>query len=208
MSPITTTAMFQSVGIFSGFMLPIAVLVLFIILVIPGLSRAGTNPMSLALAAYGFLAEALGIILMTAGGLPAVYAVVAHQTLASNTYLSLLILFIAGGITYLWHDAMLRKVDPVSKAIPESLFFYAWKFIGLVVTLFAVLSFILDALAGSTMHREGWWIVYIVMLLYGLLLSWFTLKPTPPRVIHRPVPAPKKKIILAAKAKKPTARKR
>ena len=84
MSPISTTALFQSVGIFSGFLLPIAVLLLFVVLVLPGLARAGTKPESLALAAYGYLAQSLGVILMTAGGLPAVYAVISHQVLASK----------------------------------------------------------------------------------------------------------------------------
>lgn len=177
-SPMSTTAMFQSVGIFSGFLLPIAILLLFVLLMLPGLARTGAKPESLALATYGYLAESLGIILMTAGGLPAVYAVVAHQILASNTYLGLLVLFIIGGITYLWHDAMLSDVDTVSKSIPSSLFFYTWKLIGLIVTLFASLSFLLEWLLNSNNHTEGWWMVHVVMLLYGLLVSWFTVQPS------------------------------
>lgn len=180
--------MFQSVGIFSGFLLPIAILLLFVLLVLPGLARTGAKPESLALATYGYLAESLGIILMTAGGLPAVYAVVAHQILASNTYLGLLILFIIGGVTYLWHDAMISDIDPISKSIPGSLFFYTWKFIGLIVTLFAGLSFLLEWLLNANSHPEGWWVVHLVMLLYGMLVSWFTVHPSSSAPAPRIVP--------------------
>jgi hypothetical protein len=125
---------------------------------------------------------------MTAGGLPAVYAVVAHQILASNTYLGLLILFIIGGVTYLWHDAIISDIDLVSKSIPGSLFFYTWKFIGLIVTLFAGLSFLLEWLLNANSHPEGWWVVHLVMLLYGLLISWFTVHPSASAPATRIVP--------------------
>ncbi|UPA22240.1 hypothetical protein K8942_04280 [Candidatus Peribacteria bacterium] len=207
LTPITVSAMFQSVGIVSGFFLPIAVLFLFAVLVIPGLSRAGTKPETLAMAAYGYLAESLGIILMTAGGLPAVHAVVSHQILTSNTYLGLLLLFIIGGITYLWHDSMLQKVDSISKAIPAALFFYSWKFIGLLVALFASLSFILELLVGASGQTYGWWNVHLVMLLYGLLLCWFTVKPHTPAAVARPTPVLKPRTVIASKAKKPAAKK-
>lgn len=207
LTPITVTAMFQSVGIFSGFFLPIIVLFLFAVLVIPGLSRVGTKPELLAMAAYGYLAQSLGIILMTAGGLPAVYAVVSHQILASNTYLGLLLLFIIGGVTYLWHDSMLQKVDSLSKAIPAALFFYSWKFIGLLVALFASLSFTLELLVGAGGQSYGWWNVHLVMLLYGLLLCWFTVKPHVPAAVSRPAPVMKPRTIIASKAKKPAAKK-
>jgi hypothetical protein len=213
MSPISTTAMFQSVGIFSGFLLPVAILVLFVVLVLPGLARTGTKPETLALAAYCYLAEALGVILMTAGGLPAVYAVVSHQLLASNTYLGLLILFIIGGIIYLRHDAKLRTVDADSKAIPAALFFYSWKFIGLVIVLFTCLSFVLDWLVNTAPGHTDTWTVDLVMLLYGLLLCWFTIPvpvaeaPSPLLTTKRPVFKPRSTMAMAAKAKKPAIKK-
>lgn len=213
MSPITTTALFQSVGIFSGFLLPIAVLLLFVILVLPGIGRSGARPESLALAAYGYLAEALGIILMTAGGLPAVYAVVSHQILASNTYLGLLVLFIVGGITYLWHDNILQSVDSESKAIPSALFFYSWKFIGLVVVLFTTLSLVLQWLTNAADKNADIWNVHLVMLLYGFLLCWFTVYPMATaqkkviRPASRPTFPPRKTLTVAAKTTKKVAKK-
>ncbi len=208
MSPISTTALFQSVGIFSGFMLPIAILLLFVILVLPGLTRSGAKPESLALAAYCYLAEALGIILMTAGGLPAVYAVVSHQLLTSSTYMGLLSLFIIGGSIFLWHDSLLRDVDSDSKAVPAALFFYSWKFIGLVVVLFTGLSFILQWLVNTNSQIGDTWTVHLVMLLYGLLLCWFTLpapavRPAPVKAAtKRPDFKPRAAPVMAAKTKK------
>ncbi len=209
MSPISTTAMFQSVGIFSGFLLPIGVLLLFVVLVIPGLSREGMKPEQLARATYGYLAEALGIILMTAGGLPAMYAVIAQQSLDSNTYLGLLILFIIGGVTYLWHDAKLAKVDAISKSIPSALFFYSWKFIGLIIVLFTSLSFVLELLVNTGNQTAGWWNVYAVMCAYGLILTWFTKTPAraPMPKPVRPTLVPKKTMTIAAKTSKPSTKK-
>lgn len=209
MSPISTTAMFQSVGIFSGFLLPIGVLLLFVVLVLPGLSREGMKPELLVRATYGYLAEALGIILMTAGGLPAMYAVLANQSLTTNTYLGLLLLFIIGGITFLWHDAKLAKMDAFSKAIPEALFFYSWKFIGLIIVLFTGLSFVLELLVNTGSQIEGWWNVYVVMCVYGLILCWFTMnaKKAPVAKPVRPTFAPRKTAVIAAKTKKPAAKK-
>lgn len=201
-NPITVTSMFQSIGIVSGFLMPVAVLLLFVILVLPGLARVGTKPETLALAAYGYLAQSLGVILMTAGGLPAVYAVVAHQILPSNTYLGLLILFIIGGVTYLWHDSLLQNVDSDSKAIPAALFFYSWKFIGLLIALFASLSFVLAFLVGGEGQPYGWWNVHLVMLLYGLLLCWFTIQPHREPVVNRPAPAFRPKTVIASATKK------
>lgn len=201
--------MFQSVGIFSGFLLPIAVLLLFVVLVLPGLGREGVKPESLARATYGYLAEALGILLMTAGGLPAMYAVIASQNLPSSTYLGLLILFIIGGITFLWHDAKLSRLDTLAKSIPAALFFYSWKFIGLIIVLFTGLSFVLELLVNSAGQREGWWAVYVAMCLYGLILCFFTMNPAKPAVVKpaRPVFVPKKTLTIAAKSAKPTVKK-
>lgn len=175
---LSPTAMFQSVGIESGSMLPVAVLILFVILVLPGLARPGTHPEHLSKAAYCYLAQSLGIVLMSAGGLPAVYAVFSREPLSSGTYLGLLFLFAIGGLLLLWHDGMLRSVDEKSKVIPEALFFYSWKFIGLLVTIFATLSYLLQIVVSAGGQAPGWWVVYVVMLTYGLIISWFTIGRT------------------------------
>jgi hypothetical protein len=155
----------------------------------------------------------IGCLLLPSGGLPAVYAVVSHQLLASNTYLGLLILFIIGGIIYLRHDAKLRTVDADSKAIPAALFFYSWKFIGLVIVLFTCLSFVLDWLVNTAPGHTDTWTVDLVMLLYGLLLCWFTIPvpvaeaPSPLLTTKRPVFKPRSTMAMAAKAKKPAIKK-
>ena len=120
MDALSTTDMFQSVGLFSGSILPVAILLLFVILVLPGLARPGAHPEHLSKAAYCYLAESLGIILMSTGGLPAVYAVFSQEHLSTGTYMGLLLLFSIGGVVFLWHDSMLRSVASSSRAMALS----------------------------------------------------------------------------------------
>lgn len=175
MMPMSPTMMFQSVGLLGGLFLPLIVLLLFAILVLPGVLHGSGKPHAIGKAAYNYLAASLGIVLMSAGGLPAVYAVFARQPLSTGSYTGLLLVFAVGGLTFLWHDARLEKSDSASKALPASLFFFTWKFIGLLVSLFAGLSFVLRIIARTDTGASDWWVIHLIMLLYGLLLSWFTI---------------------------------
>jgi len=173
-NPMSLTALFQSVGLSYGPTLPLIILVLFIFLALPAVFRPSVRADSIALAAYCYLAQMLGILLMTAGGLPALYAVFAGQPLAEVTYLGLLLVFAAGGALFLWHDMRLNSIDPASRAIPAALFFITWKFMGLLVTVFAGLSFVLRLMLAAE-RTEDWWVMHLIMILYGLILAWFTL---------------------------------
>lgn|GEM_PF-1087003 len=205
MYPVSLTTMFQSVGLFYGFSLPVIVLVLFLLITLPVVFRPSMRAEAICYAAFCCMAEMLGILLMTAGGLPALYAVFSGQPLSEVTYLGLLIVFGIGGLLYLWHDSKLRAVDPASKAIPVAIFFITWKFIGLLVTVFAGLSFVLRLML---VEEQGvdWWVTHLIMLLYGLIISWFTLHRTP----MFPVPAftsTQTRMTPAAAVKKPVANK-
>jgi len=154
----------------------------------------------------------LAILLMTSGALPALYAVCAQRPLAEMTYVGLLIVFLIGGGLLLWHDARLRTIDSASKAIPGALFFVTWKFIGLLVILFSGISFVLRLIDAAEKIGD-WWVIHLIMLLYGLIISWFTLhQPAAtettimPAVSPKPVApaipsAPKKLIATKPKAK-------
>lgn len=197
--PFSPASMFGSLGMTPALFVPVIVLLLFVVMVLPGLSRPGVKPESLARAAYGYLAQSIGIILMTTGGLPAVYAVIAQQALSSNMYLGLLLVFVIGGLTYLWHDNFVRSIDGASKAIPAALFFYSWKFIGLLVMLFAGLTYLLNALANAGHEPLDWWISPFVLFLYGFLLSWFTFRRPDLPVMKTPVAIPTMKSQAPAK---------
>lgn len=176
--PMSLTSMFQSVGLSYGPTIPLVVLAVFVLLALPAIFRPSVRAEAIGYAAYCHLAQMMGILLMTAGALPSLYAVFAQQPLAEITYLGLLIVFAAGGGLFLWHDARLRAVDPASKAIPAALFLMTWKFVGLLVTVFAALSFALRLMFAAE-RMPDWWVMHLVMLLYGLVLSWFTLNRNP-----------------------------
>ncbi len=147
------------------------------VLVLPGVARAGAaRAEQVSKAAYSYLAESLGILLMTAGGLPAVRAVFSRTPLATTVYMELLAVFIIGGAIFLWHDGKLRKIEKESKIIPEALFFYSWKCIGMTITVLAGLSLLLQTFEtfGDIPRLEG--MNKMSMLLYGLILCWFTIE--------------------------------
>lgn len=181
--PVSLSLMFQSVGLFYGLLLPVAVVSLFCLFLLVGLSRGGARVEDVTLAIYCYLAQSLGIMLMTAGGLPALHSVFAGATLSSATYLGLVLTFAFGGILFLWHDSKLVRLNELAKSVPHAVFLYSWKFIGLLITMFSALSFILRLLFYFEGGNADWWVMHTVMLIYGLLLSWFTLEPA-----GRPLP--------------------
>ena len=65
------SALFSMTGIVYGLVLPLLVLHVIAMLFIPGLAASGVKVMGLGKAIYCFLLQALGILLMTLGGLPA-----------------------------------------------------------------------------------------------------------------------------------------
>ena len=202
MQPMSLTTMFQSVGLFYGFSLPIIVLLLFTILALPMFLRQNTNAEAMCCAIECYLAEMLGILFMTAGGLPALYAVFAGEPLTEITYVGLLLVFAVGGLLFLWHDARLRSIDPAAKAFPAALFHSTWKFLGLIIVTFTSLSLILRLMLIEE-QAGPWWITHMIMLLYGLLISWFTLKSpaprgsTPQKPAPRPITIPVRPVIAA-----------
>jgi hypothetical protein len=207
-SPVSLTSLFQSIGLLGGFALPLFILLIFLLLTLPAVFRPSDRAESIYRSAYAVLTQMLGVLLMTAGGLPALYAVFASAPLHATTYAGLLIVFLLGGILFLWGDNQLRLIDPASKAIPTALFFTAWKFVGLLIVVATLLSLILRLLSPEP-RAEDFWIVHMIMLLYGLIISWFTLykplddAPAPPVAI-----IPKKPISTAKPTAKPSMKKK
>lgn len=173
-TPVPLSTMFTSVGLSFSYSLPLFVLALLALLSIPATLRPNVRADAVFRALYHELAKTLGVLLLTAGGLPALYAVVAQQPLSALMYVGLLLVFASGGLLFLWHDARIGTLDPASRALPVALFFAAWKLVGLLIVVFTLLSLVLRLLFLE--ERSGdWWSIHAVMLLYGLLLSWFTL---------------------------------
>ena len=157
----------------------ILLLVLFTLLLIPGLLTAGSRPAEAAKAAYCFLMQMLGVVLLAVGALPALASVLEKLTvgtdrLSTQTYVALLIVFAAGGLTFLWHETLAQRVDQTSRRPYVALFSVFWKAVGYLLLLVSVLSFFLTLLLVGTVVSPGWWIWPSLGFAFGSLLSWLT----------------------------------
>lgn len=201
-APVSLSAMFQAVGLSYGWSMPALLLIGLAILTI-AVSHDGGKPSERLRALYCHLIEFIGVLLMTAGALPALFAVISRQPLTQITYVGLMIVFAVGGLLFLWHDARRHEVPAAARETADALFLNLWKLTGALVVVFTSLSFLLKVMLVAE-RTNGWWVTHLTMLLYGLVLCWFTLHRR--KVVP---PAPAKRVLFAKKAAtKPTARKR
>ena len=162
-------------------LLPLGVFLVLALSLLPCLFAPGAKLSSAMKALYCYIMQCIGISMMTAGALPAVYGVLEKfsmgaERFSAEMYLSLLILFSCGGVTFLWHEQTAERIDDASRRVPALLFWYSFKSIGYVLTMIAGLSFLFTMLLIRPLAGT-WWITPIVVLLYGLLLSWCTRWP-------------------------------
>ncbi|MBI3331769.1 hypothetical protein HYZ99_02305 [Candidatus Peregrinibacteria bacterium] len=169
------SSLFGVVGVFYGLLLPLVILHIITLLFIPSVVLGGGGKvMSVGKAIYCYLLQAVGILLMTLGGLPAIYGVLARQPYESTTYLALLIVFASGGLTFLWHDHMARGIEGGARAVPHAIYLFTFKVMGYIMTLLSAMSLLLTLLLGTQAPTVDWWVMPTILLLYGLLLSWCT----------------------------------
>lgn len=169
----------SSTGLFYVLFLPLMAIQLFALLAIPGMLKPGVRASEVGKALLAFSAQTVGILLMTVGGLPTAYTVLASQPLSSGTYTALLFIFAIGGLTYLWHDAALRHIDPAAKSVPQMIFGCAWKFVGLLIVLCSLLSLLLRLALEAGSLSPGWWIMHLTFIVYGLILTYASLGSSP-----------------------------
>ncbi|MSR87284.1 hypothetical protein EXS70_03885 [Candidatus Peribacteria bacterium] len=172
---------FSAASLFTFIPLPIAIMMMMSVVLIPCLMAPGMKVGSCMKAIYCYMMQAIGVAMMSAGALPAVYGVLekfstGDERFSAEMYLALLILFSMGGVTYLLHEQVAEKIDDASRRVPALLFWYSFKVIGTLITLVSVLSFLLTMLLFRPLEGS-WWLSTIVMLLYGLLLAFCTRWP-------------------------------
>ena len=160
-------------------LLPVVVIGVLALLLLPAFLQPGAKPAAVARALYCVLLQSMGISLMSMGGLPAMYGVLRKfgtgtEQFGPEVYLALLILFCAGGITFLWHEQAAESIDDASKKLPMLLYWYAFKVLGYLMTLYGGLSLLLSMLLVRPPLPVAWWITPLVLFLYGILLSWCT----------------------------------
>lgn len=165
---------FGFAGLVYGLVLAVGSGLLLSIILIASLRQTTAKPRDVVKAAYCYLLQAVGIFLLTAGALPAVYGVLARVEYDSRIYIALLLLFTAGGLTFLWHDTLVRDIDESSRAVPAAIFWFTVKFVGFVSALVSILSLLTSMLLTPTPLTDTWWVMPVLFLLYGLVLSWAT----------------------------------
>lgn len=182
MSPLPFSLLLTNAGVFYSATLPITFLCLFSLLLIPSFLKGEGTPKDIASAVYSYLLQGFGIFLMTLGGLPTISAVLGRLSLPPSTYLALLLLFIGGGLIYLWHDHSVSQIDERACRIPFTIYFHTFKLLGFLITSLSLLSILLIPLLKNTEVSGNWWVLPLTLLLYGLLLSWATrvVEPSPP----------------------------
>lgn len=214
-TPLPIQSLFDAIGLTAGLLLPLLIALVLSLLLLPQGIRSSARADAICFSVFSLLLQSVGVLLMTISGLPALYAVFAMQPLPEMAYLSLLLVFAIGGGVYLWQDGVLSRIDPVARELPLNIFFYTWKITGALIVLFSALTLTLELLS-MPQGRGHWWIPHLIMLLYGFILSWFTLKKptdTPQgtgfsSVARQPVPVPLPQRTPAAATQKPAAQKK
>ncbi|MFH0770573.1 MAG: hypothetical protein V1926_04305 [Candidatus Peregrinibacteria bacterium] len=191
-------AIFSTVGLFYGMIIPFIVILLLVAFLIPSLLVPGTKAGAVLKATVCYLMMGIGVLLMTIAVLPTIASVFAGISYPSGTYVGLLILFLTGGFVFITYDRAVATVDPLSRSVPFLIYFSAFKIIGRVTVVLAFLSIVLTFSIGNA-QEQGWWLLPVTALLYGLLLTWCTREKAKSAPVVRPplpvMPPPAKKMI-------------
>lgn len=167
--------LFSGIGLFYGLTLPVAGALLFSFLLIPAIHVSGAKPLNVCKAIYCYALQALGIFFMSITGLLAIYGVLAGTVYSdSNTYLGLLLVFTTGGLLYVWHDTVARSVDAASRSVPHAVFVFTFRLVGMLISVFSILSLFLTMLLRPITADVVWWVQPVMFLFYGLILCWCT----------------------------------
>lgn len=167
--------LFSGSGLFYGLLLPVVAVGIFSLILIPAIHVAGAKPMNACKAIYCYTLQIIGIFMMSLAGFPAVYGVLAEVMYDdSDAYLALLLVFTAGGLIFLWHDAMARTIDTASRSVPQAIFTFTFRLVGVLAASLAILSLFLTMLLSDGSLDPFWWIQPMIFLFYGLILSWCT----------------------------------
>ncbi len=169
-------------------LLPLCALLLVSLLVLPALLRPEGNPAAVARAAGYLLGVGLGIVLLVSGSLGPLYTLFAQQRMDRADLALQAALAVIGLLLIALHAVLLRSVDPVSRALPAAVFRAAWQFVGLLLVILGILS-VLDRIVrhGSLSAPDR--VAYLLTMLVGLLLLWFSCARPAPAASARP-PAP------------------
>lgn len=185
-------------------LLPIFFVQMLALAFIPSMLSPGARAKEIGRALYCYTMMAVGVVIMSISGVPAAYGLLTDAALGQNIYLSLLLMFAIGGLTFLVYEHTSHALDAASKAVPHALFFYTMKFAGAMMVILATLYLAMTMIfAEIGTVLSDFWITPLIFILYGILLSACTTWPTgtgvKKAVIGTKAPAHPSKIGVAKK---------
>lgn len=160
-----------------GMVIPMLVLQFIAVLLVPSLIADSSDIRASGKAIYCYLAQSIGGILMSIGGILTLHFVLSSIYVAGVASTALLLLFGAGGLIFLLHDSIAQSIDEKTRMVPFVITMYTWKFIGLMSILASALSFVLKILVSTQALENSWWILHLILIGYGILLLVITKDP-------------------------------
>lgn len=164
----------QFMGAIYGFAKPIIVIELLMFIVVGQAMSTKASTQDLGRAVLCYLLEGLGVFLMMIGAMPTVMAAIGPHSFTPDLYLALMIVFATGGVLFLWVDQHLRTMPADATAIPGMIYNALIKTIGYLFIVFSAIT-IAMAIASESTRTEGWWVVPMVTLLFGIVICVLTL---------------------------------
>ncbi len=165
--------MFSFVGMMYGILVPLTITLVLSTVIGASMLQKDARPREIAQSLFCYLMMSLGVLLMSAGALPTIISVLAGVKLSGATYFTLLIVFSAGGMLFLWNDALVHAIPERSRMVPETIYIYLFRIIGHLLLFLWLLSLVVSMLNGLP-EEKGWWIMPIIMIIYGGLFVWCT----------------------------------
>jgi len=165
-----------------AFFIPVLFMQALALAFIPSMLNSGAPAKEVGRALYCYGMLAVGILLMTVSGVPALYSIIANVNPGATVYLGLLLVFAIGGLTFMVYEHASWSLDEASSAVPHALYFYTIKFIGALMVIASVLwlaSTLLAANLYGTLPAMDFWQTPIIFMIYGILISACT-SWTPP----------------------------
>lgn len=197
---------FGAAGLFYAIIIPLVFVQVMALVFIPSMMSNGAKALHVGKAIFCYALQGLGIVLMSISGLPAVYSVLVGAPLMGNLYLGLLVIFSIGGFLFLRYEHRASMIDDASRLVPYALYFYTVKFVGAVLIIGSLLSLTFSMLTLGELLTADFWIVPVLFLLYGILLSactkWPRLHPANFQnntMKKPPMPAVKPPVMVAQK---------
>jgi hypothetical protein len=151
---------------------------LLILLLLSGNLAGQKSPEDAGRAVFGYVMLTIGVLLMSLSAVPTLIAVFGDAGFTVEVYFGLVLIFAVGGLVYLWNDYRVRELPAEATRLPGVIYRCIMKTIGQLSLVLAVLYFTM-ALALQGTDTAGWWSMPLTILLYGLLLTFLTMEPSP-----------------------------